>query len=302
MNENRINDLVTVITPTYNRANILSALYISLKKQTNKNFIWLIIDDGSTDLTTQVVQNFIEENYLNIQYIKQENGGKHRALNNGVKNIYTELTFIVDSDDILTEDSIQSIYDIWGNINEKEMLCGISFLRGYTNTKTIGKRFPNDTHIDTFNNIRINKNITGDKAEIWVTKLLQETPFLEFKNEKFFGENYVWVKLSKKYNMVFVNKIIYITEYLDGGLTKSGRKLRINCPLGGMANAECLMSREFKLKVRIKNSWLYICYGLFANKSIKKIINDTENKKLIIFNFAFAYALFRLWNWKYNKS
>ncbi|OAT80989.1 hypothetical protein A6P54_13415 [Bacillus sp. MKU004] len=299
MNIIKSDNLVTVLTPTYNRGEQLINLYKSLVNQSNNEFVWLIIDDGSTDRTEQLVEELIKENRITIEYIKRQNGGKHRALNTGIKMVKTELTFIVDSDDVLTEDAIQEIYDTWAIYRAKD-ICGISFLRGYNETKVIGDSFKDYCFIDTFNNVRLNKNVKGDKAEIWVTDYLKEVPFLEFDGEKFFSENYVWVNLSKKYSMVFVSKIIYITAYLEGGLTKSGRKLLISCPLGGTANANELLSREFSHKVRFKNALLFIVYSLFARKNILRAIESNENKGLLMVALPFAYIMFRYWKLKYD--
>lgn len=97
--------LITVVTPSYNRFHTLPALYNSLQAQTSKCFEWLIVDDGSTDDTEALVETFIPDNYK-LRYIKKENGGKHTALNVAFLNVYTPLTFIVDSDDVLTPDAI----------------------------------------------------------------------------------------------------------------------------------------------------------------------------------------------------
>ena len=100
---------ITILTPTYNRAGYLQRLYNSLIGQTSKDFIWFVIDDGSVDGSQQMIQNFQNENRISILYQKQENGGKHRALNRGIAQIETPLTYIVDSDDYLPSDAIEII-------------------------------------------------------------------------------------------------------------------------------------------------------------------------------------------------
>ncbi|MBQ7385547.1 MAG: glycosyltransferase family 2 protein [Ruminococcus sp.] len=73
---------ITVFTPTYNRAYIISNLYNSIKKQTFKNFEWLVVDDGSTDNTEDLFKKWQhEDNDFVIRYYKTVNGGKHRAIN-----------------------------------------------------------------------------------------------------------------------------------------------------------------------------------------------------------------------------
>ena len=102
-------DLVTVFTPVYNRKNLIGNLYQSLLSQTYKNFEWIIVDDGSTDDIDEIIKSYQNEDRILIRFIKQENGGKHRAINNGVLHAKGELFYIVDSDDYLTKDSIERI-------------------------------------------------------------------------------------------------------------------------------------------------------------------------------------------------
>ncbi len=262
--------LITIVTPTYNRAGTLPVLYDSLCRQSSKNFNWLIVDDGSTDNTEQLVKSF-DTACFEIKYVKKENGGKHTALNYAFGVVDTELTFIVDSDDWLTEDAVSTIEDDWNGRKNLDV-CGISYLRGYNETDVIGDTFPIDNEVNNFIALRFSKHIGGDKAEVWRTDLLKQQRYPIFEGEKFFGESFVWVNISEKYDMIFRNKILYITEYLAGGLSKSGRAMRIQCPNGGMTNAELMMSRKFSLTQRIKGALLYIAYSRFAKQSIKQTL------------------------------
>lgn len=292
--------LVTILTPSYNRSKNLIDLYESLKQQSSFNFEWLIVDDGSTDDTSQVVDDIcIRFNPFPIRYMKKENGGKHTALNVGVQNIETSLTFIVDSDDLLSIDAIETIckdYQWIKNYN----LCGIGYLRGYIKEDThIGDFYPQDYGIDSFINIRYNQNISGDKAEVWVTKYLKDNPFPVFEGEKFISESVVWIKLALQRKMLFVNKIIYKTEYLEGGLSKSGRALRFRCPKGMAYGSLLTMSKEFNLKIRIKESLLYIVYSKFGRKRFKEIIR-CPYKLLVGVCYLPGVVLYKYWRKKYG--
>lgn len=269
-------ELVTILTPTYNREKEIVHLYESLLHQTNKNFIWMVIDDGSSDHTEQIITEMIDNSAFQIIYLKKENGGKHTALNLGFQRINTYFTFIVDSDDVLTSDAVNTVYEYY-HIVESENLSGVSFLRGYSAEKCIGDMFPMSEHIDNDINIRLKRNITGDKAEVWRTDILGEYQFPVFEGERFQGENYVWWQIARKYNMLYVNKIIYITEYLDGGLTKSGRALRLKNPRGGMENCRQAFHPEFPFKTRVKYTILYGIYGYLAGMTEKEIIKSSGN-------------------------
>ncbi len=284
--------LITIVTPTYNRARTLPVLYESLCRQSSKNFKWLIVDDGSTDDTENLVRTFDTANF-EIKYIRKDNGGKHTALNLAFDILDTELTFIVDSDDWLTVDAIRTIEEDWsgcGNMN----ICGISYLRGYNEAEVIGDVFPQDNVIDNFITLRFNKRIGGDKAEVWRTDLLKQFRYPVFDGEKFFGESYIWVKISERNDMLFRNKILYITEYLEGGLSKSGRAMRIQCPNGGMTNAELMMSDRFALVQRIKGALLYIAYAWFAKQGIKRMLK-TPHFLLKLLSFPAGTMIYLKW-------
>ncbi len=285
-------NLITIVTPTYNRARTLPTLYNSLCRQSSKRFNWLIIDDGSTDNTEQLIQTF-DSPYFEIKYVKKENGGKHTALNTAFGIVDTELTFIVDSDDWLTEDAVSTIEDDWLG-RESLDVCGISYLRGYNRTDVIGDIFPKDNEINNFITLRFNKHIGGDKAEVWRTDLLKQYRFPVFDGEKFFGESFIWIKISEKHDMIFRNKILYVTEYLEGGLSKSGRSMRIQCPNGGMTNAELMMSHRFSLTQRIKGALLYIAYARFAKKGIKRTL-ARPHFFLKMFVFPFGTMIYLKW-------
>lgn len=284
-------EIITIITPTYNRVKLLPRLFNSLLNQKRYNFEWLIIDDGSTDNTEYVVSTF-KTDYFHIRYFKKENGGKHTALNLSFKHINTELSFIVDSDDYLLPDATLTIEEDWKKYKRHD-LCGISYLRGYSANTVIGDICSKDYCIDSFINMRFNKHINGDKAEVWVTKYLTEYQFPEIPGEKFFGESYIWIMMAKKRDMLFRNKIIYITEYIEGGLSKSGRALRIKCPLGGMISSEIIMTSEFSLYHRIKGGIAYCCYFFFSSK--RGYLRLRKHCLLKLICFVPGFFLYLIW-------
>lgn len=292
-------NFVSILTPTYNREVFLLQLFSSLTRQSNKNFEWIVVDDGSEDNTKQFLEKCKKNCSFNIVYIKQDNAGKHIALNNGIKKCSGELTFIVDSDDYLTDKAIENILNDWKKINKKN-ICGLSYLKGYSKTKVVGDLYTNNYIYSNFIDYRINKNIKGDKAEVWKTDILIKYQFPKFPNEKFLGEGCVWVKMAEKYNMVFINKIIYICNYLESGLTNSGRKLRINNPLGGMYHANTLMNKKINLKIRLKNAILYNCYSFFAKKTILENIKESSAKMLSLISLPSGYILYLYWWKKYG--
>ena len=221
--------MITVLTPSYNRAYILPKLYESLKNQTSKDFEWIIIDDGSSDETENLVNKWIGKKELfRISYIKQENGGKHRALNCGVRIARYDYCFIVDSDDYLTLNAIDCVCSWIKTIDDNNSFAGVSGLRAYIGGGRIGK-YPKDKayvkYIDATNLQRQSFNLSGDKSEVYRTKILCKYPFPEFQGENFITEDVVWDAIaSDGYKLRWFNEIIYMCEYIDDGLTQMGDK------------------------------------------------------------------------------
>lgn len=290
---------LTILTPAYNRSHTLPRLYQSLIKQTDSNFEWIVVDDGSVDDTRPLLFKYIEEKKIKLSYLYQTNAGKHIALNTGIKNIDTEITIIVDSDDYLTSDAVETIKKQWSLVRENN-LCGISFLKGYDVEKSIGQKFENNNFIGNGIEIRYNQGISGDKAEVWKTSILKKFPFPKFEGENFLSEGIVWKRIYKQYDMLFINQIIYIAEYLPGGLTGTGRLLLIKNPQGAMLNAKLAMTKEFNISVREKNALLYIAYSFFAKKSIKEMIKYGGETLLITLNIPFGWAIYLFWKKKYK--
>lgn len=215
---------ITVFTPTYNRGYIIEQLYHSLQRQTYQDFEWIVIDDGSTDDTERKFQIFENDNnHFPITYKKVKNGGKHRAINLGVKMAQGEMFFIVDSDDYLTDDALENIVRIEDTIpkDQKTQFAGVCGECGYSIDQIMGTTFAGDT-LDITMLDRKKNGITGDKAEVFYTDILKKYPFPEFEGENFITECVVWDKIAADgYMLRFFNKIIYIAEYLEDGLTKN---------------------------------------------------------------------------------
>ena len=271
--------IVTVLTPTFNRGIILKKLWDSLQKQTVRDFEWLVVDDGSTDCTNNIIAQLQEKSDFPIRYIYKKNGGKHTALNLGIQTISSELTFIVDSDDILTNDALESIFRIHEKYKEKNNICGYSFLRAFPDGEVNGKKFDRDEKIGSYITVRINGNDTcADKAEVFKTHCLKEFPFPEYSNEKFLGEDLVWVRMARKYEMVHINKAIYIGNYLEDGLTNNRRRYNIASPVGCMHRAEEFMEPDIRIKYRVKGTLQYIVYGKFAGQHIIDLLHRSKHK------------------------
>lgn len=215
--------MITVLTPTYNRGYCLENLYNSLRNQSDKDFEWIVVDDGSTDDTGKKVTIWAGDTKdFSIRYFKQKNGGKHRAVNYGVTLAIGDYTFIVDSDDRLTEDCIFKINGWIEEIDSDSSFAGVSGVKGRSKDSIIGS-FPSDKYyIDASNIERARLGLLGDKAEVYRTNILRSYPFPEFEGERFLPENVVWDEIAHDgYKLRWYRDVIYICEYLEDGLTKN---------------------------------------------------------------------------------
>lgn len=231
--------MITVFTPTFNRAYTLDKLYQSLCEQSFKDFEWVIVDDGSKDNTEELVAEFIAQNKINIIYHKQQNQGKHIAINKGVELAQGELFFIVDSDDILPKDSLEIIMEKYQFIKDDETIAGLAGRRGYISGGYIGTNKTYDDVIMTSIDFRFKKKISGDMAEVYKTEVIRQFPFPQFEGERFCPEALVWKRIDQQYKMLWFSDIIYKGEYILDGLTANIFKVRKNSP-----KASCLYYAE----------------------------------------------------------
>lgn len=284
---------LAIITPTYNRANLLHIAYQSLEKQTVKDFVWYIIDDGSSDNTEQVISEFVDKSSFKIVYHKKPNGGKHSALNVAYSLLNEELSLILDSDDGLTENAVETILNDYTSIKDDKTICGLGYLRlDKKSNQTIGVQYTADGIIDTFTNQRINKNTWGDKCEVFKTNILKQYPFPEFEGENFVSESVVWCKMSPDYKMKFRNIGIYICDYQTGGLSDGVHKRLFNNPKGASACYLSMSSKQVKLKYRLKYTIAYIVYSLAAKIKLKQQFKQISSKFIYMLTFIPSWFIY----------
>lgn len=271
---------ITIFTPTYNRGYILPQLYASLCKQTNPAFIWLVVDDGSTDNTNMLINTWISENRLSIKYLYQPNGGKMRAHNRGVLCCETELFFCVDSDDFLAEDSIQLIYDTWKK-PRIEKISGIVAYRGFIGTSQLIKcHFPENYQTSAL--IRLYQNgFCGDTSLIYRTDILKRHLFPEIEGEKFISEAYVYDQIDEFYELILLKQPLIMCQYQSDGYTQNEHQLFVKYPKGWAMfyNQRSRFSRN--LKERIVMVAKYISFGLMCGSA--KIIRNSNYPVITLF-------------------
>lgn len=253
--------MITILTPTFNRAHLLPRLFESLTHQTDFNFEWLVMDDGSTDGTSDL---FAGKTFLSapfpIRYYQQENGGKHRALNAGVKQAKGDFIFIADSDDWLLPQSVAIVGLHTSAIADDNTFAGVAGLDVFDDERIVGTGLPQDIIDCNAMDIRYRYHVDGDLKEVFKTTILQEFPFPEIQDEKFCPEQLVWFRIAQKYKLRYFNTPIYVAEYQPNGITASIIRVRMLAP-----QATCMMYAEmlaykipFKEKIKAAiNFWRF---------------------------------------------
>ena len=220
---------ITVFTPTYNRAHLLHKLYESLLRQSNQSFKWLIIDDGSTDNTKDVVDAFSKDNQIEIKYIYKENGGLHTGYNTAIENLDTELSICIDSDDWLPDGAIDKILTVW-NSNKSDDIAGLIGLDYSAEGDIIGDHLPNGSKINPID-LLASKNNRGDKKYVVRTDLYKQVaPMPVFEGEKNFNPHYMILKLSRNYSFLAVDEPLCNVDYQPDGMTANQFKQYVDSP------------------------------------------------------------------------
>ena len=267
---------ISILTPTYNRGKLLLPLYDSLKSLTFKDFEWLIVDDGSEDDTEQYALSWIAHNIQNaefpIRYIKKSNGGKHTAINRGVREANGELILILDSDDTLPSDSLATIAQYYEQCKGYKDCAGVCGLMAHHDGQLIGTGFPKDPMYESALLFRYAEkgNVTGDLLEVYKTSVMREFPFPEIDNEKFCPESLVWNRIANTYKLFCFNKVIYYRDYLEGGLTSKIVRIRMNSPVASTMTYAEMLDYDISLKWRIRSAINYWRFRYcIKNKALK---------------------------------
>jgi glycosyltransferase involved in cell wall biosynthesis len=287
--------LLTIFTPTYNRAHLLQRVYDSLLAQTDQNFEWVIVDDGSADNTPELVQQFVDERRIKIVFDKQVNSGKHIAINRGLQLASGELFLILDSDDELTKDAVEKVTTQWNNLLKEpdfEMFGGLVANKSYTNGKGIGNELSYETLDTTIIEYRFHRKITGDKLEVFKTKLIKQYPF-PVNGEKFCPEALVWNRIGSKYKFRFFNDSIYLAEYLPDGLTDRIVTIRKKSPGNAATYYAELATYNIPFAEKIKagiNYWRFCIYDKSTSLS-GKFSKINPFLGLVTMPFGLVFAL-----------
>ena len=262
---------------------MLSGLYKSLCKQTSKNFIWLLIDDGSTDNTEEYIKKLICEHKINIMYHYQNNGGKYVAHNTGVKMCSTELFLCVDSDDELLPQAVEKIEYIWGFIKENSNIGGIVTPKEMNGCSY----FINPPKMSKLMDLYNRKNLVGETALVFRSSILKEILFPVNLNEKFMSEDVLYNLLDQKYELFVLNDFIYRAEYQDDGITKNIQRIHWKNTQNTLLMYKSNAAYQSSFTKAVKS---YGCY--LAWKKIRNLPDCNQNWKISLKVKFFGSLLF----------
>jgi glycosyltransferase involved in cell wall biosynthesis len=263
---------LTVFTPTYNRAYTLHLCYESLLRQTCIDFKWLIIDDGSSDNTKELVQKWIDENKIPIRYFYQENKGMHGAHNAAYRLIDTELNTCIDSDDYMPDDAVEKIVKFWKE-KGSEKYAGIVGLDCTKDGKIIGTKFPDNLKETTLNGFYAHGG-RGDKKLVYRTEVINSYPeYPIFEGEKYVSLAYKYLLIDQDYELLVLNDPLVVVEYMPDGSSMNMFNQYVKNPYGfafvrktGMKYA-CSYQRRFVEAIHYVSSSIMIGNRRFLSES-----------------------------------
>lgn len=280
---------ITVFTPAYNRGNLIHNLYESLLHQTCKNFKWLIIDDGSTDGTRDIVQHWIAEAKIEIRYVYKENGGLHTGYNKAIELMDTELSVCIDSDDWMPDDAIERILSVWDRVGE-DNIAGLIGLDFSADGGIIGDHLPDGQVIDPID-LLASKTNRGDKKYVVKTDLYKKVaPMPVFQGEKNFNPHYMILKLSGEYQFVAVDAPLCIVDYQPDGMSANLYNQYLNSPNSFAELRRLIMSLpRVPFAYLCKTAVHYVSSSILAKN--KHFVRESPKKILTVLATPFGWLL-----------
>lgn len=286
--------MLTIFTPTYNRADKLPRLYDSLCRQSSYNFEWLIIDDGSTDNTAEIAVAFTEEKRFSVRYIRKENGGKHTAYNLALEQAQGEWFLCVDSDDYLAEDAAGKLLD---KLQDVQNASGLIAYKENINGKRLSGYFPQGLEQEKMHRLSLVHGCGGEFTLVFSTAFARKFPFPVFPGERFVTECVIYDQMDFWGEMVLFPEVITICEYQADGYSQNANAVMKKNPNGYCLYFLQRIDLQVKLLPRIIHAGKYWCFRwICGNKSLKY---KGKHKFLVALSiipgavFRIYYKLFR---------
>ena len=280
---------LTVFTPTYNRGYIIHNCYNSLRRQTCKDFVWLVVDDGSTDNTAELIKQWQkEDNGFEIRYIYKENGGMHTAHNTAYENIDTELNVCIDSDDYMPDDAVEKIIQFWEKYGSDKH-AGLVGLDATYDGKIIGTKFPENMKATALSAFYENGG-KGDKKLVYRTDLMKKyPPYPVFEGEKYVSLGYKYLLCDQEYELLVMNEILCNVEYQEDGSSKNMFRQYLKNPKGFAFIRKVDMKYKKGIKSHFKSCIHYVSSSIISNN--RHFISESPKKILTVLAIPFGVVL-----------
>lgn len=245
--------ILSVFTPTYNRAYCLHRVYESLVRQTCRDFVWIIIDDGSSDNTRELVNGWKSEYRVEIIYKYQDNQGMHGTYNTAYSICETELVTCIDSDDFMPDNAVELIVSFWKN-NGSDVYSGLVGLDQTIEGKILGGKFPENLKSSTLEDLYQKHKLIGDKKIVYRTEVVKSfPPYPLFEGENFVPHGALFILIDKHYELLCLNEVLCCVEYMADGSTRNIFKQYLKHPKGFQYDRLIALKHSKYLKVRIKS-------------------------------------------------
>jgi glycosyltransferase involved in cell wall biosynthesis len=285
-----MNSSLTIFTPTFNRAYCLHFCYESLKRQTVKDFVWLVVDDGSTDHTKQLIESWILEGEITIHYHYQENQGMHGAHNTAYELIETELNVCIDSDDYMPDDAVEKILTFWKRFGS-DSYAGIVGLDATFNGSIIGTKMPEDLKESTLSNLYGIYKVKGDKKLVYRTELMKKIPpYPLFKGEKYCPLSYKYILVDQMKPLLIVNEVLCHVEYMEDGSSMNIINQYKNNPRGFSFFRKVAMKHAPTFKERLRECIHYVSSNIMIKN--KRFFIESPCKFSTIVASPFGLCLY----------
>lgn len=290
---------ITIFTPTFNRAYTLHLCYESLRRQTCKHFVWLVIDDGSTDETADLISRWAMEADFPIQYIYQENQGMHGAHNTAYEHIQTELNVCIDSDDYMSDDAVENILYCWKQYGGPSY-AGIVGLDATPAGRIIGTRLPSWLHSSTLSDLYAKHNVKGDKKLVYRTELTKACPpYPLFDGENYCPLTYKYILIDQKVPLLLMNEVLCFVEYREDGSSRNMMKQYVNNPRGFSFFRKIAMQHAPTYKDRFREAIHYVSSSIMLRN--RHFVMESPRKVTTLLALPFGLALYAYIHWIKRK-
>lgn len=300
---------ITVVTITYNRAHTIGRVYDSLMRQTYKNFVWLIVDDGSTDNTVEVVEHFKKNAWFDVQYVKKEHAGKYEGANLSYQLIKTRYFTNCDSDDAMCDNGVEVLMNLWKQVPAEKydsIWCVTARCIDSNTHEIVGSLFPKNINEKTgLKQLMLLKKTTGEKQSCRKLEIVKQFPFPTFQDTNKLVPDMSWTRIDALYDQFCSNEAasIYYQDSLDS-MAKSPSKER---KLGYYYFSRMLINEynfEFFINKDVRMAYIHLTRcGWRGGKKLGQMLKDinTFPKRILVVLCSPISAIYNLFLDKHRK-